>query len=313
MQENVLGYADAVLEDLGPGVAGVADELVAFADLLRRSADLRAALEVSTVSVPVRRGIVRQLLEGKVEAQVVDLLSFAVQSGSAADYEEDTADVVAAAVAKRDGMVRLDEGPLGRTAAAERLDGYATAVLAGAEERRLGEVEDELFRFMRTVEGNDQLLGALTTSELPVDLREGIVRDLLSGRASAQSVRMATYAARVGRPRDYVVLLDKLVERVAKEAERRVADVRSAVELTDPQRERLATAISHYMGYQVEVRVTQQPRLLGGFVAYVGDTVLDTSISQRLHQAREMFLTPPVQPGQPQQPGQRRQDDRRNN
>lgn len=296
MQEKVLGYADAVLEDLGPAVAQAAAELEAFAGLLQASSELRGVLEGFAASVPERRSILRELLEGKVGTRVVDLVTFAVQSGPDADYAQDVAGVVGAAVAKRDGLVRLDEGPLGRTAAALRLDGYATAVLAGADRRRLGEVEDELFRFMRTVDANADLLGALTTSELPPALREGVVRDLLSPRASTESVRLACYAARIGRPRDYLVLLDALVERVASEAERRVADVRSALELTPSQRERLAAAISRYTGYQVEVRVTEEPWLLGGFVAYVGDTVVDASLRQRLRQAREVFLAPPGAP-----------------
>ena len=295
MLEKVLGYADAVLEDLGPDVAVAAGELTAFVDMFGLSEDLRAVFLGGVAPAPVRRSIVAELLEGKVRSPVIDLLSFAVQGGPGADYEADVAGVAAAAVAKRDGMVRLEEGPLGRTAAATRLDGYATAVLAGTDRRGLGEVEDELFRFMRIIDGNDELLGVLTTSELPVAVREGVVHDLLSRRASTESERMAAYAARVGRPRDYLVLLEGLLERVASEADRRVADVRSAVELTPSQRDRLAAAISRYTGYQVEVRVTLEPDLLGGFVAYVGDTVLDTSIRQRLRQAHEVFLAPPAE------------------
>ena len=293
MLERVLGYADAVIEDLGPDIARGAGELEAFVQLLASSDDLRGVLEGSNVALPVRRNIVRQLLEGRAMSPVVAVLTFAVQSGAGASYHEDVAGVAAAAAAKRDGMVRQDEGPLGRSAAGERLDGYATAVLAGSDQERLGEVEDELFRFMRTVDGNDELLTALTTAELPAAARESIVGDLLSSRATPESVRMARYAARVGRPRDYLVLLDALVQRVAQEADRRVADVRSAVGLSGDQEERLAAAISRLTGYQVELRVTIEPDLLGGFVAYVGDTVLDASLRQRVQQAREVFLSPP--------------------
>lgn len=293
MLESVLGYADAVIEDLGPDVARAADELEAFVQLLAASDDLRGVLEGANVSLPVRRSIVRQLLEGRVLAPVVAVLSFAVQGGAAANYQEDVASVAAAAAAKRDGMVRLDEGPLSRGAAGERLDGYATAVLAGSDQGHLGEVEDELFRFMRTVDGNEELLAALTTAELPAAARESIVSELLSPHATPETVRMARYVARVGRPRDYLVLLDTLVQRVAREADRRVADVRSAVQLSTDQEQRLAAAISSYTGYQVEVRVTTEPELLGGFVAYVGDTVLDASLRQRIEQAHEVFLSPP--------------------
>jgi len=292
VQERTLGFCDAVLEDAGPETARVADELEAFAGLLERAGELQAVLGGAAASVPVRRSIVRDLLQGKVSEPTLALATFAVQSGPGADYVSDVAALARLAAARRDSQARLDEGPLGRVAAGERLDGYATAVLAPADRHRLGEVEDELFRFMRIVEGNEALLGVLTTSELPASLRQRVVTDLLSARASAESARLAAYAALVGRPRDYVVLIAGLVERVAREASRRVADVRSAVELTAADRQRLAAAISRFTGAEVEVRVTVEPDLLGGFVAQVGDTVLDASLRQRLHQARELLLSP---------------------
>jgi F-type H+-transporting ATPase subunit delta len=289
----VLGYADGVLEDLGPDLSRVADELAGFVGLLAGSPDLRGALSTSTVQPAKRRAIVRELLSGKVSARTLDLLSFAVQSGPAADYPEDVAGIASLAEARRLGMVSLQELPLGRTAARERLDGYATAVLAGLDRRRLGDVEDELFRFMRTVEGNDALRVAMTTSEVPATVREHVAIELLASRATQATARLAAYAARVGRPRDYLVLLDGLVQRVAREADRRVADVRSATELAKEERERLAAALSRYTGYPVEVRVSVQPELLGGFVATVGDTVVDASLRFRLERAAQALLAPP--------------------
>jgi F-type H+-transporting ATPase subunit delta len=295
VQEKVLGYADAVLEQAGADVARVADELEAFSRLLEQADQLRAVLGGAAVPAAARRGIVRDLLGGKVCEPTLALACFAVQSGPGANYTADIAALGLAAAAKRDGVPRLDDGPLGRVAAAERLDGYATAVLAGAGQDRLGEVEDELFRFMRTVEGNEALFRALTASELPVSVREKVVSDLLRGRATPESARLASYAARVGRPRDYLVLLAGLVERVAREAARRVADVRSATELTPAQHQRLVAAISRYVGSAVEARVTVEPGLLGGFVAQVGDTVLDASLRQRLRQASELLCLPSTQ------------------
>ena len=103
---------------------------------------------------------------------------------------------------------------------------------------------------------------------------------------------MATYAARVGRPRDFPVLLGALVDFVAKEANRRVADVRSAIEMTAQQRARLAAALTSFTGYPVDVRVTPEPQLLGGFVANIGDIVIDASLRHRLELAREALLEP---------------------
>src|ERR1019366_6270728 len=195
MHERVAGYTDATLEGLGAKVGPLAGELEAFVRLLQQSDDLRFGLANSNTPVVARRAIIQELLGKKLSRAALDLLRFAVQSGPAADYVQDVAGIAAAAGARRDGLVVRDEGPLGRTGAAQRLEGYATAVLSGVRgERQLGEVEDELFRFMRTVRGNDELNAVLTTAEVPSQVRQPVVHDLLSRRAPAAPVRLATYA-----------------------------------------------------------------------------------------------------------------------
>jgi F-type H+-transporting ATPase subunit delta len=304
MHERVAGYTDAVLEDVGDKVGPVAGELEAFAQLLQGSDDLRFALANSSTPVPVRRAVLEELLAKKVSRATLDLLSYAVQSGPAADYVVDVAAMAAAAAAKRDGMVLRDEGPLGRTAAGQRLDGYASAVLAPVKgDKRLGEIEDELFRFMMTVRGNEELGAVLTTAEVGAPTRQAVVRDLLAKRASAATARLASYAAVAGRPRDYPLLLEELVQRVASEANRRVADVRSATEMSPAQKERLSAALSRFTGYQVDVRVTAEPALLGGFVASVGDLVFDASLRRRLAQARALLFAPTGSSSEAAEPG----------
>ena len=61
----------------------------------------------------------------------------------------------------------------------------------------------------------------------------------------------------------------------AAEANKEVAEVRSAVPLTDDQRKRLADALNKATGKEVEVKVVVDPSVLGGVVAQVGDTVID--------------------------------------
>jgi F-type H+-transporting ATPase subunit delta len=293
VRERVRGYADAIFEASGSRVARIADELQGFYELLAGSTDLAWAMANPVTPVPTKRAIIKQLLGRKLSEPVIDLVNFVLQSGSGEEFAADIATLAAAGAALRDGMVLLDEGPLGRLGATDRLDGYASAVLSSVRgERQLGDIEDELFRFMRIVEGNEELRVALTTAELPATVRASVVTGLLVRRASQESARMATYAARVGRPRDFPALLGALVDLVAKEANRRVADVRSAIEMTPSQRARLTVALTNLTGYPVDVRATTDPQLLGGFVANIGDVVIDASLRHRLELAREALLEP---------------------
>jgi F-type H+-transporting ATPase subunit delta len=169
----------------------------------------------------------------------------------------------------------------------DRTLAYAEALFAVAlAEGTLGEVEDELFRFSQTLQGNDELRNALTDANIPAARRQQIVEDLLGGRASPTTVALVSMVVGTGRARQLPSIIERLVEMSAAEANKEVAEVRTAVPLTDDQRDRLAKALEDATGKQVEVKVVVDPSVLGGIVAQVGDTVIDGSVRRRLDQLK---------------------------
>jgi F-type H+-transporting ATPase subunit delta len=171
-----------------------------------------------------------------------------------------------------------------------RVDAYAQALLQVAKaEGSLDTVEDELFRVARTLEGNDSLRSALTDQAIPVDRRQGIVEDLLSGKASPVTTALVSFVVGAGRGRDLPAIIDRLVQEAADERSEAVAEVRSAIPLNEDQRTRLAAALSRATGKQVSVKVIVDPSVLGGIVSTVGDIVIDGSVRHRLDQLKEAF------------------------
>jgi F-type H+-transporting ATPase subunit delta len=172
----------------------------------------------------------------------------------------------------------------------DRTRTYASALLDVARaEGALGEVEDELFRFARLLESNDELRTALTDQALPASRRQQIVEDLLGGRANPITTALVSMVVGIGRARDLAAIIDELVKLSAAEAKREVAEVRSAVELTDDQKQRLAAALEAATGKHVELKVIVDPTVLGGIVAQVGDTVIDGSVRTGLSQLKTVF------------------------
>ncbi|HEX9258421.1 MAG TPA: ATP synthase F1 subunit delta [Acidimicrobiales bacterium] len=172
----------------------------------------------------------------------------------------------------------------------DRIDAYASALFEVARaEGNLDEVEDELFRVGRTLEGSDALRNALTDDMVPAAKRQAIVEDLLGGKASATTTSLVSFVVGSGRGRDLPAIISKLVERAAAEKDRAVAEVRSAVPLSDDQKTRLAAALANATGKQVEVKVIVDPSVLGGLVAAVGDTVIDGSVRTRLDQLKSLL------------------------
>jgi F-type H+-transporting ATPase subunit delta len=169
-----------------------------------------------------------------------------------------------------------------------RIDGYANALFEVARvEGSINEVEDELFRFARTLESNDDLRSVLTDEAVPVARRQGVVEDLLGDKASPVTVNLVAFVVGAGRARQLPQIIGRLVERAAAAKDSALAEVRSAIPLTDDQKTRLGEALGKATGKRVEVKVIVDPSVLGGIVAQVGDTVIDGSVRARLDQLRE--------------------------
>ncbi|MCB1259188.1 MAG: F0F1 ATP synthase subunit delta, partial [Acidimicrobiales bacterium] len=66
-------------------------------------------------------------------------------------------------------------------------------------EGNVNEVQDELFRFAKVVEGNDELRQALADPHLPAERRQQIAEDLLGGKASATTVGFISMVVATGR------------------------------------------------------------------------------------------------------------------
>lgn len=170
----------------------------------------------------------------------------------------------------------------------DRIEAYAVAFenVAGLAPNP-DEVNDELFRFARIYEGNDELRETLTDARIPAPKRAQIVEDLLGGRAQPSTVALISMLVGVGRVRDLPAVVDRAVRISASKASKEVAEIRTATPLDDDQRTRLAEAIGSALGKSVEVQVVIDPSVIGGIVAHIGDTVIDGSVRHRLNQLRE--------------------------
>ena len=168
-----------------------------------------------------------------------------------------------------------------------KIEAYASALFEIAQaDGTLALVEDELFRVARAFESNEQLRATLTDATIPADRRQQVVEKLLGGKASNTSVQLVSLIVGAGRSRDLPAIVDRLVQRASSEQQREVAEVRSAVALSDDQTKRLAEALSKSTGRKLNLKVVVDPSVLGGLVATVGDEVIDDTVRTRLEQIK---------------------------
>jgi F-type H+-transporting ATPase subunit delta len=90
-----------------------------------------------------------------------------------------------------------------------------------------------------------------------------------------------------GRAREIPKIVEELARMASVERSHALAEVRTAIDLTDEQRRRLAEALSRATGRTVDLKVVVDPSVIGGVVARVGDEVFDGSIASRLEDAKQ--------------------------
>jgi F-type H+-transporting ATPase subunit delta len=291
------GYLAALSETLADaGALGdAAAELEAVRSLVDGSAELSLVVNDASLPAPTRRAVLDDLLDGKVRPEVRKLVAKAVTVVPASEVIVSIHWLASEMRLLADRSARgsdtmEDELILGRMASRNRVTGYAAAVFETVSTEELEEIEDQLFRFARTVESSRELRSALGDRDLPVSVRQSIVEDLIGEQALPATLRLTAYAIRGGRARDIVATLDAIVVEAARARGWRVARVSSAEEVEDPQRQGLGNALARLTGSPVELQVTIDPTLLGGVVVQVGDLLVDGSARHRLDQLKEHLL-----------------------
>jgi len=297
MRDLLRGYATAILESAATAgrALEVANDLDAFSRALTESDPLRNVLTDGAIPARARRGVVHDLLDAKAAAESQALVSWAALVEPAPEFPVAVLALVELALETADaadaGQVRTvpaEELLGGRTAVRERIRGYADRLFQEVDRLELiDDIEDELVRFARILDSSRGLRHALGDPSTAVAQRVALAGDLLRGKVLVATARLVTYVLQAGHIRDLVGTLEWVAGLAAEERGRRVAEVRSAVELDDDEYIRLVEALERTAGRPVKVRVQIKPSLLGGMAVEIGDTVIDGSVRHRLDQLRE--------------------------
>lgn len=245
-------------------LAGIADELLAVAELLVGQPRLRRALADPARPGADRAALLRGLLAGKIGQPAQELLDTLV----AGRWSSGT-DLLG-------GVEQLG----------------AQALLASAERAgTLAEVEDELFRFGQVVASDPRLAAAIGDRAVPVERRATLTDSLLAGKATDVTARAVRMALGGFGGRSVAGALTRLVELAAGRRDLSVAYVTVATPLTEAEEQRLGTALSARYGRDVSVKTTVDPQVLGGARVQVGADLYDGTIARRLHQARNALAS----------------------
>jgi F-type H+-transporting ATPase subunit delta len=255
---------DTLVDSTAVNTAALSDDLFGVAGLLDGELGLRRALSEPASSADAKIGLLTSLLGEQVSPVTLDLLS---------------------------GLVRTRwSSPQDLVDAVEILAVQAE-VVAAEQAGRLDEVEDELFRFGRILEGEYALRAALADRTLPVERKRELLDSLLRAHATDSTRRLLVRLVTLPRGRTLEAGLEEYAKIAADRRSRLVARVRAAAPLTEEQKSRLASALAHTYGRQVHLNVDIDPTVIGGLSVAIGDEIIDGTIASRIDDARRRMAS----------------------
>jgi F-type H+-transporting ATPase subunit delta len=263
---SLASLRDVLAEQTGSAnaasLAKVSDSLFAVVTLLAGQGSLRRTLSDPAVEADSKVGLVDNLLSERIDAAALEVVRTVARLRWS--QPRDVVDALEA-LAVESALQRAES------------DGV------------LDEVEDELFRFGRIVDGEPKLRAALTDRNLPADRKADLLHRLIDGKVAEVSSSLIERAVVAPRGRTVERVLDDYAQLAAQRRERLIAHVTSAVDLTDDQLERLAESLHREFGREVRLQVVVDPSLLGGLTVRIGDELIDGSVLRHLGAAKRQL------------------------
>ena len=234
------------------------------------AAELFTALAALDASAPLRRALTDASRDAKDKVKLVNDL-FAKGAGSALSLLGELA-----------SLKWSRPSDLGNAIEQLAIEAEATSAnLAGDLDR----LEEELFSFSRVVASENELLQALSSNKYSAEGRRVLVAKLFGGKVSPATSRMLGHLVSGLRGRNLEGTISFYIKATAARRARMIANVKSAIALTDSQKEKLTATLAAKIGQPVRLNVEIDPAVIGGISIRFADELIDATIVNRLAEA----------------------------
>lgn len=158
------------------------------------------------------------------------------------------------------------------------------------EEGRLDEFSEEAQCILRVLELNPDLTVMMTHPQITKEEKLNVIDSVFSGRVSKETQELLRLLAE----KDHFSAAEKVFsyvsDRIKAEKKIGVAYVRTPIELSKAQCDQVEAKLLETTDFQsLEMHYETDPSLIGGMVIRIGDRIVDSSISSRLHRlSREL-------------------------
>ncbi|MCL5047642.1 MAG: ATP synthase F1 subunit delta [Firmicutes bacterium] len=313
MREIVRGYATYCLEEaISSGNLGsVITAGEALADAVESSPQLQRVFEIPDVNKRLIKEIVTEIVAKKFPNEAASLLGFL----SAAEQQSQVPAVITQLVAEVNTLVRMAGASLGNQNSSLTADGFSSLYLGTFQQYTsyrqardlmagymepifetadsiadLKIVEDFLFSAANVIRESRDLAKVLGDPYVSGEVKSGIISSLFVSKVDVLAYRVLRFAVSIPRVRDVAGLIGFCVELSVVERGKRLAEVRSVVDMSAEETAQLQNILERLIGRKIEIRFVTDPSLMGGFVVLLGDYLIDASLLTKFNQLSESLL-----------------------
>ena len=166
----------------------------------------------------------------------------------------------------------------------EQLAVEAEASVAN-QNNELDRLEEEIFQFSRIVASDLELRQILNSAKYSGEGKRVLVAKLLASKVSPSTSSLLAALVSGMRGRSIERTIAFYASAAAARKMRVIAHVKSAVELSQAQKDKLASSLSGKIGQPVRLNVELDPKVLGGLSIRFADELIDATIVNRLADA----------------------------
>lgn len=168
---------------------------------------------------------------------------------------------------------------------------YAKSLYDFAREANaLQAVTDDVFSVNGGLADKKELRSMIESPIYPSMQKLAVLKEIVNGKVSAQFIKFLELLEIKNRLNILFPILQLFIEMHNDASGSIRLAVHTAFELSDGQKEKLTGLLSGRLNKSVTLDSTVDASLLGGFVVYAQDTVIDASVKNRLEKAKKSLV-----------------------